>query len=105
MEPGVEELIREKGHESAEPLYALRQARVRDSISLPGLGESYRLTYPKFVITAVCKNNGTRIKIKTYYDVAGLRKIAPIGDLVESCASSPLLLRWIFVAWMQFKPK
>jgi len=50
MEPGVEELIREKGHESAEPLYALRQARVRDSISLPGLGESYRLTYPKFVI-------------------------------------------------------
>ena len=44
-------------------------------------------------ITAVCKNNGTRIKIETYYDVAGLRKITPIGDLVESSPALPLLLQ------------
>jgi len=39
------------------------------------------------------QNNGTRIKIETYYDVAGLEKITQIGDLVESYASLPLLLR------------
>ena len=47
--------------------------------------------------TAVCKNDDTCMKIETYYDVAGLGKITPIGNLVESSAFLPTNLRRMFV--------